>query len=407
MTQNISQLQNIFSYLQQSGIGASATSSTDNYMNTIWSSIQSIEGVANGNDQQKAAGIQNILNTVMSLIESAVGATNESRRASDEVSHNGRDAGSVSSEATEVEQQMVAQIEAIQAELQGHIDVITTATANIEGKQENLNAQLKALQSIQEQIQQKQEALEQLDKSSPDYKKQAATILNDIKGLAGLVPAITSTITGIQEEFNAESQNVANAYSAIEVLKGNAVEVQQNGQDQIIALSSKAMQEVQDNASSQVTAVSENTPAAQAAQKAGEAASTNMFTASKAPQLFQVSVDQKAASTTRISGSTNNLQTLQQGIGRLNSSNEALTGFDGNLQAQLSAFDTAIGAWDKAIDPMIRSIGSVDYEEITSSSEEIVTVVDQYLESLETQENEKVLGAFGFKLPELGVKKEK
>ena len=167
------------------------------------------------------------------------------------------------------------------------------------------------------------------------------------------------------------------------------------------------MQEVQDNASSQVTAVSENTPAAQAAQKAGEAASTNMFTASKAPQLFQVSVDQKAASTTRISGSTNNLQTLQQGIGRLNSSNEALTGFDGNLQAQLSAFDTAIGAWDNAIDPMIRSIGSVDYEEITSSSEEIVTVVDQYLESLETQENEKVLGAFGFKLPELGVKKEK
>lgn len=407
MTQNVSQLQNIYAYLQKSGIGASATSSTDNYMNTIWSSIQSVEGVANGNDQQKATGIQNILNTIMGLIEKAVNANNESNKASKEVNSNNSDARALTDETSKTEQQMVAQIEAIQAELQGHIDVITTATANIEGKQENLNAQLKALQSIQEQIQQKQEALEQLDKNSPDYKKQATTILNDIKGLAGLVPAITGTISGIQEEFNAESQNVANAYSAVEVLKGNAVEVQQNGQEQIIALSSKAMQEVQDNASSQVTAVSENIPVSEGAQKAGEAASTNMFTASKAPKLFQVSVDQKLASTTRISGSTNNLQTLQQGIGRLNSSNEALTGFDGNIQAQLSAFDTAIGSWDKAIEPMITSIGSVDYEEITSASEELVTVVDQDLESLETQGNEKVLGALSFKLPELGAKKEK
>ena len=68
MAPEISQLQNIYSYLQQYGINATATSSESNFMNTIWSSIQDFENISGGNDQQKVSGIQNLLSKAMSLI---------------------------------------------------------------------------------------------------------------------------------------------------------------------------------------------------------------------------------------------------------------------------------------------------------------------------------------------------
>lgn len=381
MSVNATELKSIYSYLQQSGIGAIAKSGPD-YMNTIWSSLQDVEGIANGNDQQKAAGIQNLLNKVMGLIEKFAGANNETRRASSEVKGNGNDARDLTAEAAQTEQEMVAQIEAIKAELQGHIDVITNATANIADGTKNLQAQLDALKSIQEQIQEKQTKLGQLDKNSPDYKEQAQTLLNDINGLAGLIPAITSTISGMQELCKTESQNVANAYTAVETLKGNAVEVQTNGQEKIVGLSSKAVQEVQDNAQSQLTGTAENKPIAEAAQQAGQAAASNMFTASQAPKLFGVSTDQSIASSIRITSSGNNLQTLQQGIGRINSSNEKLTGFSGDLDAQLNTFNTAIGSWDETISQeMIVSIGSMDCKAISDASEELKSMVEADLET--------------------------
>jgi len=383
MSVNATELNRIYSYLQQSGIGAIAQSGPD-YMNTIWSSLQDVEGIANGNEQQKAVGIQNLLNKVMGLIEKFAGANNETRRASSEVKGNGNDARDLTAEAAQTEQEMVAQIEAIKVELQGHIDVITTATTNIEEGTKDLKTQLDALKSIQEQIQEKQNALKNLDKNSPEYKQQAQTLLNDINGLAGLVPAITSTISGMQELCKTESQNVANAYTAVETLKGNAVEVQTNSQEKIVGLSSKAVQEVQDNAQSQLTATAENKPTAEAAQQAGQAAASNMFTASQAPKLFGVSTDQSMASSIRITSSGNNLQTLQQGIGRINSSNEKLTGFSGDLEAQLNTFNSAIGNWDSAISQdMIVSIGSMDCEAISAASEELVGIVTADLETIE------------------------
>lgn len=372
-------LQNIYSYLQKAGNDTSAASANNNFINTIFSSVGDFDSIANGNEQQKTSGIQNLLNKALSLIEQISIGNNETKKAKLEVNNNNKKAQELDKQVEQTKSELEAEINNITAELDGHIELIEKAKTNVEASSEELQAKLEALKTIQEQIQTKQAALKQSTK--PEEQNQ---LLGEIKALASLIPALTANLSNIQQTLTEESESVANAYTEVETLKGNTVELQTNTEDKISSLVSFAANNIKNNIKTAATGTAQNIPTGAAATAAAEAASINFITSASAAKLFKVGNDQTGAGTIRISGAATTLQTLQQGIGNINNASNILASFNNAIGSSLGNFDEIIGSWNDTIEPIITSIGSIDCQAIEDGSKELSSAVDTDLAALET-----------------------
>ena len=98
--------------------------------------------------------------------------------------------------------------------------------------QEELAAKQEQINQIIQQIQEKQKALEEAYKNGDTTTQKV--LLDEIYALGMSITELTASTAVIQENFEEACQWVTDAYTVIETAKGNAINVQNDGQKQII-----------------------------------------------------------------------------------------------------------------------------------------------------------------------------
>lgn len=373
---SLKEVQNLFQNIGVNG-GESST-----YLNSVFGAAGSVDQIANGNDQQKAQGIQNLISTVMSIIDKLM--SNEAQAAKRDVKNNSKRAAEIEEEQKAAEAELKNQITEISNEVKGQSDIVVAASELLNKTSDELQAKQEQINEIIQQIQEKQQEL-----ASAKTAEERAALLNEIQGLSNSIVEITSAMADIQATVEDASAKVEAAVTEIETAKGNAVEIQQDGQMKITEIAQDGAAEIQNNVQSNATGVSNEVTGA-SAQAAAEAASSNYVTASTAPKLFKVANDQNAAGSTRIGGAVQNLRTVMQGIGGLSNNTEILAHFETSIGSALNDFSGYVGAWNSALEPVITSIGSfVGEAGVQASNDELQKAVEADLEAVTNSDPDK------------------
>ncbi len=369
-----SQVSNLLNKLPSDSSGSSSFNAEEffqlgNLLNGSTSGTTSSSGTSSDNT---ANTIQTTINKVMSLIDKIT--NQEAKAASNEIKKNKQAADELKKEQENAKAELSQNIENIEAEIATENETVINSTASLEEVNEQLAEKQEQINEIVKQIEEQQQLL-----ASAKTPEEKAAILGTIQGLSGQIGELVGNIGDLQEQVASLSQAVETSVTNIETAKGNAVTIQEDGEMKITQLVQEGANLVTTNTSSQVQGVT-NTVTGKALEAAAETASSNMFSASTAPQLYRAANDQSTAGQTRTSGSLTNLQTVLQGIGGLQDNLSLLTNFETSIGNALSEFSGAVGSWNTAIDPIITSIGS--FETVQSGNEELQAAVTSDLGSL-------------------------
>ena len=147
----VNQLQSVFRQIGTSSMGEYST-----YINSVFSIGDSIGQIATGNENQKAAGVQNLIEQAMNLVNKLV---NIQADANNKVKADKEKAEKVSEKATQTEQELNSSMQEISQEIEGQTQIVNDATATIQETQEALAAKKEKINQIFTQIEQLQEAL--------------------------------------------------------------------------------------------------------------------------------------------------------------------------------------------------------------------------------------------------------
>ena len=329
------------------------------YINTIFNSLPAseiqalVEGEMNSDQQaQVITSLQNKIGNALTQILGMIGA-NESAKASKETAEQERKAEQANEELKQKKAELDEKLKEVQGGIEYQNNRINLAVDNLEVAQALIEEKKQEINRIIEQIVAQQELL----KAEKDPEKQVS-ILENIQALSCQIETLVLDTTQVEETINHESQEVADAYTEIETAKGNTVDITAEGQAVVTEGTQQIASTAQESAATQVTGVANNATGA-ALETAAAAASSNMFTAAEAPDLYMKASDQLGAGATRTASALLNLQTLRQGIGALAECSDILTNFDNSIGSLLGDFENCIGGWNSSIDSVITSLGTI------------------------------------------------
>ena len=370
----LNQMQGVFGQLSSSGAIKGSS-----YLNSVWGAAGNVEGLVSDNPNQKSSAIQGLINNVLSLVEKL--GNQEASRARKEVKEGEKAAQELTEEQKKALSELNQSLEEIGSDIENKSGVVSAANGTLDASQQELEEKQEEINKIIEQIQKKQEAL----KSTTDPAMQKA-LLGEIQGLSGQIAGIVSEIEAIQANVQAAAESVEQAVVEIETAKGNAVEVQENGELKISELVQQGAEKVANTTQTQVTGV-ENGIVAKALE--AQATTTSILpgigTAASA-KLSQAAVDQEMASSVRTTGALGNLRTLMQGIGGLNENINLLNTFKNSIGGALETFNGCVGDYNTKIEPVITSIGSfLGDGGVAASTAELDAAVQADLQNIDSK----------------------
>ncbi len=367
----LNQMQGVFGQLSSFG-GIKGGS----YLNTIWSVAGNAEQLATGNESQKASAIQGLINNVLSIVEKL--GNQEAANARKEVKRSEEDAKKLAEEQQKALTELNNGLEEIGNDIANQASIVSTANGTIETAQKDLQEKQEQINEIIEKIQEKQKELA----STTDPEKQKE-LLSAIQGLSGQIAGIIAEVETIQINVQAAAEEVEAAVTDIETAKGNAVEVQENGELKITELAQQGAENVAETTQTQVKGV-ENSVTAKALEAAANASSSNFVTASAAAELSISAADQESAAGIRATGALGNLRNLMQGIGGLSDNINLLATFKNAIGGALETFNGYVGDYNSIIEPVITSIGSfVGEGGIAATTESLNEAIESDMEIID------------------------
>lgn len=374
----VNQLQGIFNK-----IGSSSMGEYSFYVNSVFSIGDSIGQISNGNESQKVAGVQNLIDQAMNLINKLV---NIQADAKEKVKDDEKKAEKVTEEAAQVEQELNSDMQEISQEIDGQRKIVSDATETIQKTQEELAAKEENIKQIFDEIKQKQEQLKKA--TSLDEKRQ---LLNEIGALGSSISTLMADFSTYQETLENATSVVEGAFTAIENAKGNAVQKQQDGQLKIVENVQGAAEATKSTASTQADGV-KNISLGTALEGAAAGETIIPFVGvALANNTAQKGAEFISAGTIETTGSISNLNDLLQGIGKIKNNTQLLSTFKTAIGGALGNFNTTIGSWNTAVQPLITSIGTITSAKIEEQTTELQTAVvtdNQTLDKFEKGETQ-------------------
>lgn len=340
------QLQGIFKQLGSSAMGEYGT-----YVNSVFAIGGSIEQIANGNESQKSAAIQSLINQAMNLVNKLV---NIQASANNKVREDREKARKVEEEAVATEQELNSNMQQIGSEIDGQTQIVENASLEIQESQEALAAKEEKINKIIKQIQTEQEAL----KNATTIEEKRA-ILGTIETLGLDISSLMADISSYQETLENATSVVEAAFTNIETAKGNAVQKQQDGQLKVIENTQEAAEATSSTVATQAEGVKNITLGTALEASATAEIFIPIVGGVVSSQSAQKGAELIAAGTTETTGSLTNLQSLLQGIGKVSNNTQLLSTFKTAIGGALNTFNSSIGSWNAAVQPMITSIGSL------------------------------------------------
>ena len=374
----VNQLQSVFRQIGTSSMGEYST-----YINSVFSIGGSIEQIATGNENQKVAGVQNLIEQAMNLVNKLV---NIQADANNKVKANKEKAEKVSEKATQTEQELNSSMQEISQEIEGQTLIVNDATATIQETQEALAAKEEKINQIFTQIQQLQEALK--NATTIEQKRQ---LLDQIGVLGADITSLMADFSTYQETLESATSVVEGAFTAIETAKGNAVQKQQDGQLKIVENVQEATEATTSTASTQAEGV-KNISLGTALEGAAAGGTIIPFAGvALASNSAQKGAELISAGTVETTGSISNLNKLLQGIGNISNNTQLLSTFKTAIGGALGNFNTTIGSWNTAVEPLITSIGTIasaNIGEQAATLQTAVTTDHQTLDNIEKGETQ-------------------
>lgn len=325
-----------------------------NFSGSIFTISNSIEQVKSDDTSTKVNGIMNLVGQAVGLLEKLGNIQASARQ---KVESDKKKANDVEKEAKRTEKELNKSLKEIGKNIDEQSDIVINATEEMTEAQEKLNETQEQINEIIKQIQEKQAKL--AETTDPNEQK---ALLDEIYALGMSITNLTAISVDIQEAFDETSETIAKAYTEIETAKGNSIQVEENGQQQIIKSVQDATATTQDIATTQADGV--KNIATGEALVAGSAVSNiipvagtivSTTTSQKAAELI-------AAGTTETTGSISNLKDLAVGIGRIDNNTKLIKTFNKTIGGALDNFDGLIGGWNTVVEPLITSLGTLGVE---------------------------------------------
>ena len=349
-TQNVKMFtQEVEQMLGQIG-GASGDYS---FVNSIFTSVEQFQSE---DGSVKASGWQNLANGIMGLVEKIISllSTNESAKASQDVKNNSKKADDSLKSIQESSDTIQAGLDEFNENVNMQTEIINGAKEEIEKDNEKLAKEQEAVQQILAQI---EERKKELEAAQNDPNKNPAEILGVISELSGELQAHIDAINELKKDIENLSAISITALSAVEDTANIAKELQEREQSNTDANAADLKTTAGEVLQTEATGVVNETTSVET-EALGDAASSNAFTMSAAPKLFQVASDQGTAGVTRISGAASALPQLQVGIGGLLNNTTLLGAFANAVGSSTNDFSNLVGGFNTILESAITSVGS-------------------------------------------------
>lgn len=348
---SVRQLQGLFN---QFG-GSSAMGAAGGYVNSIFNVAGSVGMIAQGNDAQKAQGIQNLVNEAMSLLQKILSPEAEAQQ---KVTSDAQGAGEVKNSTQKVKAELKASMAKTEAQIDAQTEIAKNATETIENakaelqkKQEEINKIIEQeIQTLQKQLAAATEPEEKL-RLLGEIGAANAKIAGHLEGIESYQTIIT----------NAET-SVTQAYAEIEAATAESDQAQAEAQTKITTDVQKAAETTGKVVKTQADGV-KNESLGAALEAAGAAEVIIPFVgAALSSTTIQKGTELIAAGGIEILGSVTNIGTLFQGISEVKNNSLLLSKFTKTIGGALNEFNGAIGGWNTTIESTITSLGSLTGE---------------------------------------------
>lgn len=379
--QIINQAMSQLSALGVNGDTKGASSSENNYVNSVWGLVQNGQAAVEGNDEQKAAAIKNIVSGLMDMLTKL--GTGEAAKANKEVRENDKKARELDSKANEVAQTTESKVQDIVSQIAQNTSDITKALETIQELGGDKGAVAEAQAQLEEQLAVVEENQKILNnKDAKPEEKQAA--LQAITGAAAIINGLVESVMDMQSKIQEQNGVVETASNNVAGLVGNAAEVVttgiQNIQSNILAGQGLFAKETAGATTGAINEVTGN-----AATSAGQALSSNVATSSMGAKLLKTGADQSMAGQTRIQGSAANLAALTKTIGQMGSDLSSVANFTNSVGQVAGGVSDLVGQYDAALPAVITATGS--WTQVADANAQLEQAIAEYAgQESETQQ---------------------
>ena len=332
-----------------------ASSGNSNFVNSVWGLAQEGQAAIEGNDQQRAQAITNIVNNLLGMLTSL--GTNENSKATKEVKQNSNNITEVDRKADKAAQTTQQQIEEIVANIANNTSDINNALTTIQ-KLGGDNGQVAEAQAqLEEQLQIIEEKKQILNDgvSSPEAKEEA---LQALLVAASVINGLVETISGIQQELEAQNAVVENATDNVSGLIEDSASVITNGAQTLQSFIKEGTSQTVVNTTSAATGSANEIVGAKATAMGSTSSVIPVFGSTAGSKLIQIGADQTSAGGTRIKGSAANLSTLTKAIGEMGSNLSNLSNFTNSVGEVGNNVVALVGQYGETLNPIITATGS-------------------------------------------------
>lgn len=379
--QIINQAMSQLSALGVNGDTKGASSSENNYVNSVWGLVQNGQAAVEGNDEQKAAAIKNIVSGLMDMLTKL--GTGEAAKANKEVRENDKKARELDSKANEVAQTTESKVQDIVSQIAQNTSDITKALETIQELGGDKGAVAEAQAQLEEQLAVVEENQKILNnKDAKPEEKQAA--LQAITGAAAIINGLVESVMDMQSKIQEQNGVVETASNNVAGLVGNAAEVVTTG-IQNIQSNIQAGQGLFAKETAGATTGAINEVTGNAATSAGQALSSNVATSSMGAKLLKTGADQSMAGQTRIQGSAANLAALTKTIGQMGSDLSSVANFTNSVGQVAGGVSDLVGQYDAALPAVITATGS--WTQVADANAQLEQAIAEYAgQESETQQ---------------------
>ena len=364
----LSQLKSI----ESSGSATGGSSSNTQFINSIYSLVGDAETLSEGGNQQTASAVGGIVKNVISAILSL--GTGERDKANQEVKTNTENANTLGQNAETTFQNTNQQVTEIMNSITENTSSLESAMEQIQalGGDQGVIAEAQAQLEEQLTIIEEQKNILNSSDSTPQEKEAALNSINNASvEIAGLVESIGT----YQAEIETQNAAVETATTNVSGLIEQSVSTISDGTAKLQAYMQQGAGQITTNTTSSVTGTG-NTITGQTATAAGNAAGSNVFTASIAPKLLRIGADQSGAGTIRLGGAVSNLSALTKAIGEMGSDLTEMANFVNSVGGIGENFLNLVGQYGETLEPVIVAVGS--WETVADANEHLQTAITDY-----------------------------
>lgn len=342
-----------------------------NIGNLLNGTANNIANIAQGNDQQKAAAIQDIMSDLMDLFSSlGTGASSKARK---EVKSNDKKIEQNEKNAEETSRQVSEKVQEILGNCEANATNIAEAIASIE----KLGGDKGEIAKVQQQLEEQRKIIEDnkeiliSDADSKEKKSALVNILNASSAIAGLV----EQVAGYKEQIIAQNAVVEENSNQIAESTTSSAEVISEGVNKMQEYLVNAGVLTKDQATLSIKSA-KNTATGTAQEATGQAMTNFWATAAEGAKYILSGNDKLNAGATLMQGATQGLSKLTGSIGEMGQYLTLFTEFGNGIGSFAEGAVQLIGQYDATVNPMIESIGS--WDDIAKASEELETYTQGY-----------------------------